>query len=107
MLAAGVNTFEVLLAALLVVVPLWLAFSLAVAIYARRKNRSATGWWFFAVIVSPLVAALFLAAAGDQRDATRLPCPECAETVLPAARRCPYCHAALAEGWSEIARLGL
>jgi hypothetical protein len=102
-----VYTLEVLLATLLVAIPLWLAFSVAVAIYARRKHRSAAGWWFLAVIVSPLVAALFLAAAGDRRDLTRLPCPECAEDVLPEARRCPYCHAALAEGWAEIARLGL
>jgi hypothetical protein len=107
MLAADVNTLEVLLAALLVVVPLWLSFSLAVALYARRKNRSAAAWWLLAMLVSPLVAVLFLAAAGDRRDATRLPCPECAEHVLPDARRCPYCHAALAEGWAEIARLGL
>jgi hypothetical protein len=102
-----VDRIEVLLAALLVVVALWLAFSFAVAVYARRKNRSAAGWWFLAVIVSPFVAALFLAAAGDRRDATRLPCPECAEHVLPEARRCPYCHAGLVEGWAEIARLGL
>jgi hypothetical protein len=107
MLAADVNTMDVLLAVLLVVVPLWLSFSLAVAIYARRKSRSAAGWWLLAVLVSPLVAALFLAAAGDRRDLTRLPCPECAEDVLPEARRCPYCHNALAEGWAEIARLGL
>jgi hypothetical protein len=102
-----VDRIEVLLAALLVLVPLWLSFSLAVAVYARRKSRSAAGWWFLAMIVSPLVAVLFLAAAGDRRDTTRLPCPECAERVLPEARRCPCCHAALAEGWAEIARLGL
>jgi hypothetical protein len=22
----------------------------------------------------------------------RVPCPECAEAILPAARRCPYCR---------------
>lgn len=25
----------------------------------------------------------------------RVPCPECAETVLPQARRCPYCRASI------------
>ena len=25
----------------------------------------------------------------------RVPCPECAEAILPAARRCPYCHSAI------------
>jgi hypothetical protein len=24
--------------------------------------------------------------------AGRVPCPECAEAILPAARRCPYCR---------------
>lgn len=95
------------IAALLIVLPLWLSFSLAVAVYARRKSRSAAGWWLLALLLSPIVATLFLAAAGDRRDSTRLPCPECAERVLPDARRCPYCHAGLAEGWTEIARLGL
>lgn len=100
-------TLEALVAALLIAIPLWLAFSLAVAVYARRKNRSGLGWWLLAFVLSPLVATVFLAAAGDRRDTTRLPCPECAESVLPDARRCPYCHAALTEGWTEIARIGL
>ena len=25
----------------------------------------------------------------------RVPCPECAEAVLPKARRCPYCRATI------------
>jgi hypothetical protein len=25
----------------------------------------------------------------------RVPCPECAEAVLPAARRCPYCRSVI------------
>jgi len=98
---------EILVAALLIALPLWISFSLAVAVYAQRKSRSAVGWFLAALIVSPLVAVFFLAAAGDRREASRLPCPECAEGVLPDARRCPYCQAVLADGWTEIARLGL
>jgi len=98
---------EALLVALLAALPLWLSFSLAVAVYARRKSRSGVGWCLAALVLSPLVAALFIAAAGDRRDGTRLPCPECAEDILPDARRCPYCQATLADGWTEIARLGL
>lgn len=31
----------------------------------------------------------------------RVPCPECAEAILPEARRCPYCRSALtAHTWS-------
>lgn len=26
----------------------------------------------------------------------RVPCPECAEAILPAARRCPYCRSVVA-----------
>jgi hypothetical protein len=27
----------------------------------------------------------------------RVPCPECAEAILPQARRCPYCRQAVAQ----------
>ena len=27
--------------------------------------------------------------------AGRVPCPECAELILPAAKRCPYCRSAV------------
>ena len=38
-----------------------------------------------------------LAKRGDLRvlPEGRVPCPECAEAILPAARRCPYCRSAV------------
>jgi len=35
-----------------------------------------------------------LARRGELRALAegRVPCPECAEAILPAARRCPFCH---------------
>jgi hypothetical protein len=31
------------------------------------------------------------------RDAGRVPCPHCAELILPAARKCPFCKSQLTE----------
>ena len=33
--------------------------------------------------------------AGQPLTAGRVPCPECAEAVLPIARRCPYCRSVI------------
>jgi hypothetical protein len=30
-----------------------------------------------------------------QREAGRVPCPHCAELILPAAKKCPFCRSEL------------
>jgi uncharacterized OB-fold protein len=30
-----------------------------------------------------------------QREASRIPCPHCAELILPAAKKCPFCKSEL------------
>lgn len=30
-----------------------------------------------------------------QREAARVPCPHCAELILPAAKKCPFCKSEL------------
>ena len=41
---------------------LWLIFAITAAVFARvRRNRSAFGWFLFAVFLSPLLAWIILA----------------------------------------------
>lgn len=35
------------------------------------------------------------------RDVGRVPCPHCAELILPAAKICPYCKSQLTETGAE------
>ena len=40
-----------------------------------------------------------IAASGGVHSlpSTRVPCPECAESILPEARRCPFCRSVVAD----------
>ncbi|MEP6620903.1 MAG: hypothetical protein ABJE47_16380 [bacterium] len=41
------------------------------------------------------LARLGASGALASLPAGRIPCPECAEAILPEARRCPYCRSAV------------
>jgi hypothetical protein len=68
----------------------WIAFSIAVGMFASiRRNRNGVGWFFLALIMSPLLAGIFVAilketaATPQPPSATRA--PDFAE--LPAAEQ--------------------
>lgn len=42
----------------------WFLLAIAAACYARRLHRSKAGWFFFALLLSPLNAFVFLFALG-------------------------------------------
>ncbi|MFW6022806.1 MAG: zinc ribbon domain-containing protein [Halanaerobiaceae bacterium] len=44
---------------------LWFVFCGLVAYYANRKGRNAVGWGLLAIFISPLLAGIALAIAGD------------------------------------------
>jgi hypothetical protein len=75
----------------------WLAFAIIVGIAAKKRNRSGVGWFFLAVLISPLLAGLALVAVG--RGTTTLyamrKCPACAEYVQREARICKHCRSEL------------
>ena len=105
----------------------WLLINFIMAIVvgaiANTKKRSWLGWGFYGLIIWP-VAIIHIACAGplkvaasaeeadamaaermareaeEAREASRLPCPFCAEKILPAAKVCPHCQRDLAEGWA-------
>jgi cytochrome c oxidase subunit IV len=40
----------------------WIAFALAVGVFANvRRNRNGFGWFVLAIIISPLLAGIFVA----------------------------------------------
>lgn len=77
----------------------WVGFAIAVGVLASNKDRSGIGWFFLAVIVSPLIAAIFLLIAGEG-NAHR--CPFCAEKIKKNARLCPHCRSDLSKPALEI-----
>lgn len=78
----------------------WVALSVAVAVWAGKKGRSVGGWLLLALLLSPLIAAVFLALAEDLTPAaqekryshlTHVRCPECRELVRKDANKCKHC----------------
>lgn len=70
----------------------WFAFAVAVGVYADRLHRSGIGWFFGAVVLSPILAAILLLAMGKGEETGTRACPHCAETVKVAAVICKHCH---------------
>jgi hypothetical protein len=77
---------------------LWIAFAVAIGVAANARGRSGVGWFFLAVVVSPLIAGFLVAVLPSLRDGSagpRRPCPFCAEPVLQVAKVCPHCRSQL------------
>lgn len=84
----------------------WLILCFVTAIIASSKNRSAILWFFISFIVSPLIGIICVACmpAIAKNEAQAHPnenvqedkslyrdCPECAEEIKCAARKCKHC----------------
>lgn len=70
-------------------VVIWIGLAGAVGALAANRDRSGIGWFLLAVILSPLIAAIFLLLAGEGHTAR---CPFCAEKIKAAAKVCPHCR---------------
>lgn len=92
----------------------WIGLAMAVGIWASKKGRSNFGWFLLAVMVSPLLAGIFLLLVGDrwtysvQFDNTRYntkQCPRCAEDIKRAAQVCRFCgHEFMPEANADLAK---
>lgn len=86
------------------VVLFWLFFSVMVGVYANSKGRSGIGFFFIALIISPLVGfiiALVISPLEQNVEAKALEsgtlkkCSSCAELVKIEAKLCKHCHTEL------------
>jgi hypothetical protein len=76
----------------------WLLLCGLVAEFAAKRGHSATLWYLFCLVFTPLLgffAAGMLPSAADLVPAGHLRCPTCDGVVRTEAQRCPYCHAQL------------
>lgn len=85
---------------------LWVVFAVAVGVLADKRGRGGVKWFFIALVISPLIAGVFLLVSEDlsaakvratsqPSGATHVRCPACAEWVLPEASVCKHCGQAL------------
>jgi hypothetical protein len=79
----------------------WLVVSYFVGRAAEKKNRSFASFFLIALLVSPILGAIIVAALPPSGEALiakgqRLRCPHCAEAVNRRARICPHCRSAIA-----------
>jgi hypothetical protein len=78
----------------------WVIFAILVAVYAEKKGRSGVGFFFLAVLLSPLIAFIIVLIAGENRPKAEerqinsgdfRKCPFCAELIKPEALVCKHC----------------
>lgn len=84
----------------LIVIVLWLIGLYVVASIAESKGFSVWGYFFFALVFSPLIAGIFalvMPANKQGQEARQLKegkakkCPRCAELVKNEANICKFC----------------
>lgn len=83
----------------------WVAFSIAVGLFASTRGRGSGNWFVVSLLISPLLGFIFCALSSDLTkeaekkallDAqpslkTHVKCPKCAEFVRPEASVCIHC----------------
>jgi hypothetical protein len=74
---------------------LWFVLAITTGGAARSRGRSGLGWFLLALVISPLLALLVLAAAGTkttQQDGPTKTCQFCQSKVHADALVCPHCQ---------------
>jgi hypothetical protein len=72
----------------------WLGAAAVVAVGANTRGRDSTGWFLLAILISPLLAGLFLIALPRGTRGQRK-CPSCAEYIKTEATVCKHCGMAV------------
>jgi hypothetical protein len=70
---------------------LWLILAVVVAIWAYKMGRSAVGYFFLSLLLSPVIAGVILLVSGRKVGEKYKKCPECAEIVKSEAKICRFC----------------
>ncbi len=70
----------------------WLLLSYGVMVYADRKGRNQIAFFVLALLLSPLVGFVLVAAgASNPRKMGLRKCPQCGEWPKSEALRCRFC----------------
>jgi hypothetical protein len=82
------------------IILVWLVFSVIVGVAANERGRNGAGWFFISMLISPLIAGLFVLALGRsekiqidkvaKRSAPRMFHTRTSEPGLAAQRRGPF-----------------
>lgn len=75
-----------------IVVVLWLGLAAAVGAAARSRGRSFGNWFVVAVLISPLLALIFLIAFQPRQAGPTKVCKFCRSQVAADAMVCPHCQ---------------
>ena len=82
----------------------WLVLAILVGVYASNKGRSGIGFFFLAVLLSPLIGIIIAVLVSPNQEAiesdaiekgSMRKCPNCAELIKKEAKICKHCHSDL------------
>jgi hypothetical protein len=105
----------------------WSAFTafildVCVAVIATKKGRSAIGWFFISIFVTPILSFIMLMVMGETTDFklaelrknkqyatgeaipdpyTHMKCPDCAELIKIEAKVCKHCGCRIAHNSAQ------
>lgn len=74
----------------------WIGLSISVGMLAGKRGRGSGNWFVLSLLISPLLAGIFLLIAddlsrNDTSSKTHAKCPACAELILREASKCKHC----------------
>jgi len=74
----------------------YLILCIAVGILASNRGHSGFVWFFFSLLISPLLACIIVLVMKKEdpnapNSTTHMKCPECKENILIGARKCKHC----------------
>ncbi|WP_157118879.1 hypothetical protein [Azohydromonas lata] len=76
----------------------WVVCALLMALLAKHRGRSAVGWTFASLALSPLAALPLLLMMKNMNSEENIPanlmrCPHCSELISRDAPKCKFCGA--------------
>ncbi|MEM7225197.1 MAG: zinc ribbon domain-containing protein [Pseudomonadota bacterium] len=85
---------------------IWVAFAIAVAALAHRKERNGALWLLYGLLLGPIavIHVVFARVKSKNGKSGRQKCPNCDADIQVEARICRHCGHKLPEGWAATWR---